>query len=88
MSRWIPSRPFAGGKSPLERNARPGAVAWQDQEARNHAAWLEGLSEEALCGIARDLVKLPRGNYFDERWNAGRKAAVGRALVQVRNSIR
>lgn len=83
--------PGAGGNPPLERNARPGAAAWdnyaarQAAEARNHDVWLEGLSVATLIAIATDLSKRVGGNSRDpeQRFIMGRKAAVLRKLSRM-----
>lgn len=78
--------PSAGGKPPVERNARPRAVACQpgpvDRERADHDRAAAELSDHALLAAARDLGG--RRNYSqrdpESRWVTGRLGALAREI--------
>jgi hypothetical protein len=86
-------RPDAGWNPPLERNARPGAVASPSRsdlyagrdakDAAEHDKAIDGLSWETLLAIARDLGARHAHDRRDHehRWIMGRRAAVLRKLA-------
>ena len=96
----IISRPSAGRISPLERTARPGAVAsppaWDSYASREaktaaeHDRAVEGHSEEVLCAMAKDLGSRRAYDRRDHehRWIMARGAAVLRKLTGMRGAIR
>ncbi len=78
--------PSAGGKSPLERTARPGAVAWPkpplDRERASHDLAVAGFDAATLLAAARDLGGRRASNQRDpeSRWVTGRLAALAREI--------
>ena len=78
--------PSAGGKSPVERSARPRAVAWPkpplDRERASHDLAVAGLAAPTLLAAARDLGGRRASNQRDpeSRWVTGRLAALAREM--------
>ena len=83
--------PSARQNPPLERDARPGAAAWDGMnasariEAAKHDVMVAGMSRTILTAMAKDLGSRRCWNLKDpeHRWTMGRRAAVGRALSKV-----
>lgn len=87
--------PSAGGTSPLERNARPGAAAcsnaaWDTLNKRRraedaeHDRWLAGLSIDAVLGAFQSLSaqKPLSPKNSDEWWIVKRHAALARRILK------
>jgi len=95
------NRPGAGRKPALEaaRLTRGGSVAGMTgldhlaaraaAEAAEHDKWVAGLSRETLEAVWADLKKRPCANTRDheQRWVAGRKAAVARTAAKMERSM-
>ena len=78
------SPPGAGWKRPLERYARPGAVAWPHNtlEAAEHDKWVSIFEREELEQMLDDLrCRVTRwSNAPENRWAGERCAAIRRRL--------
>ena len=77
--------PIAGGKPPLERDARPRAVACPPRptaERTGHDAAAAALSDWVLLAAARDLGSRGAASQRDPeaRWVMGRLAALAREI--------
>ena len=94
--------PSAGGNPPLERNARPGAAAWdkstnaawdalakkRQEENEDHDKWVAGLSTDAVVGAFDSLrkQKVPNPKTSEEWWIAKRFAALSRRVLKIQPS--
>ncbi len=76
--------PTAGNPPPLERHARPGAVAWEgysSKDTADHDKTVKPLSDTTLLAAARDLGqrRANRGNP-EGRWILDRLVALAREI--------
>lgn len=85
-SRVTDYRPTAAKTPPLERTARPVAVAWPDNTAANaekakHDLWVKNLSDTALLAAAIHIGS-PTGYSRDPEaiWKRNRLAALAREI--------
>lgn len=95
------NRPGAGRKPALERasGTRGGSVSGMTgldhlavraaAEAAEHDKWVAGLSRDTLEAVWADLKARPCSDKRDheQRWVAGRKAAVARAAARMERSM-